>query len=96
MCLYTIYVGDPIIEGLGEDDAIAAYCLQLPGKTLYLTPLLAQTKFRTRGNKDGAVRAFYQLETEKLGTTLEIGGSKGTTVVCVNCMFLCECTSCGM
>lgn len=64
--LYT-YSGDPVIEGLGGDDATAAYCLQLPGKTLYLTPLLAQKKFRKRGNKDGAVRAFYQLEAEGLG-----------------------------
>ncbi len=30
----------------------------LPGKTLYLTHLLALKKFRKRGNKDGALRAF--------------------------------------
>ena len=66
---------------LGDDDATAVYCLQLPGKTLYLTPLLAQKKFRKRGNKEGAVRAMYQLEAEGLGKTIEVGGSKGTTVV---------------
>ena len=68
-------------EGLSDDDVTAAHCLQLPGKTLYLTPLLAQKKFQKRGNKEGAIRAFYQLEAEGLGTTLEVGGSKGTALV---------------
>ena len=48
---------------------------------LYLSLLLAQKKFRKHGNKEGAVRAFYQLETEELGKTLEIDGNKGTTAV---------------
>jgi len=33
----------------------AGFCLTLPGRTLYLTPLLALKKFRKKGNKDGAV-----------------------------------------
>ena len=49
-----------------SDDAIAAYTLLLPGKTLYLSALLNAKKFRRRGNKDGAIRAFYQLEEEGL------------------------------
>ncbi len=53
----------------------------LPGQTLYLTPLLTAKKFRNRGNKDGAIRAFVQLEEEGLGRTLVIGGSKGTNQV---------------
>ena len=69
------------MEGLGDDNATAAYCLQLPGKVLYLSPLLAPKKFRKRGNKDGALRAFYQLETEGLGKVLEVGCGKGTSVV---------------
>ena len=69
------------MEGLGDDDATAAYCLQLLGKVLYLSPLLAPKKFRKRGNKDGALRAFYQLETEGLGKVLEVGCGKGTSVV---------------
>ena len=69
------------MEGLGDDNATAAYCLHLPGKVLYLSPLLAQKKFRKRGNKDGALRAFYQLETEGLGKVLEVGCGKGTSVV---------------
>ena len=84
---YTYYIqaGDSVNEGLGEDDATAAHCLNLPGKTLYLTPLLAGKTFRKRGNKDGAVRAFYQLEAEGLGRIMEVGGSKGTAVVRMNC-----------
>ena len=66
-----------------EDDATAAFCLTLPGETLYLTPLLNGEKLRNRGNKDGAVRAFLQLEEEGLGRTLVIGGSKGTAQVIV-------------
>jgi len=42
----------------------AGYCLTLPGRKLYLTPLLRIKKFRKRGNKDGALSAFYQLEKE--------------------------------
>ena len=54
---------------------LLAYCL-----TLYLTPLLTANKFRNRWNKDGAVRAFAQLEDEGLGKTVMIEGSKGTQV----------------
>ena len=64
-----------------QDGDTAAYCLTLPGRTLYLTPLLAQKKFRKKGNKDGAVRAFYQLQEEGLGKVLEVGGNKGTSSV---------------
>ena len=38
-------------------------------------------KFRKRGNKDGALTAFYQLQAEGLGKLLEVGGSKGASVV---------------
>ena len=38
-------------------------------------------KYRKKANKDGAVRSFFQLENEGLGKTLEIGGTKGTTLV---------------
>ena len=39
-------------------------------------------KLRKRGNKDGALRAFYQLETEGLAKVLEVGcGSQGTSGV---------------
>ena len=69
-----------------QDVDTAGFCLTLPGQTLYLTPLLALKKFRKRGNKDGAIRAFYRLQEEGLGKVLEIGGNKGTSSVSV-CMF---------
>ena len=80
-------------DNISDDDAIAAYCLTLPGETLYLTPLLAAKKFRNRGNKDGAVRAFLQLEEEGMGKTWVVGGSKGTTQVrseTLFTVFLCQ------
>ena len=67
-------------------DTAGFFCLTLPGQTLYLTPLLALKKFRKRGNKDGAIRAFYCLQEQGLDKVLEIGGNKGTSSVSV-CMF---------
>ena len=52
-----------------------AYCLLMPGKILNLSYLLRLKKFRKRGNKDGAVSAFYQLQDAELGRVIEIGGS---------------------
>jgi len=40
-------------------------------------PFTCREKFPKRGNKDGAVQAFYQLEAEGLGRIMEVGGSKG-------------------
>ena len=79
MCYSVWDKMNPLIP-VCEDDAIAAYCLTLPGQTLYLNPLLQAKKFRKRGNKDGAVRAFLQLEEEGLGKTPVIGEGKGTQV----------------
>ena len=63
-------------------------CLTLPGRKLYLQPLLVTKKFRNRGNKPGAITAFYKLESEKLGKVLEITNSKGNTMVNY-CLYLC-------
>ena len=68
-------------EVTDEDGCTAGYCLSLPGRTLYLTPLLAMKTFRKRGNKDGAIKAFYRLEEEGLGKVLEVAGSKGSLAV---------------
>ncbi len=69
-----------------SEETAAEYCLNLPGKTLYLTHLLALKKFRKRGNKDGALRAFQSLDKEGLGKLVQVGSSKGshssTTVSC--------------
>ena len=60
---------------VGEEAVQHAYCLLLPGKILNLSYLLRLKKFRKRGNKDGAVSAFYQLQYAELGRVIEIGGS---------------------
>lgn len=73
--------GDYSTDVKNEEDSTAGYCLTLPGRKLYLTPLLSMKKFRKRGNKDGAIAAFYQLEAEGLGKVVEILGSKGTSTV---------------
>ena len=44
----------------------------------FLTPLLAQKKFCKRGNKEGTLKAFCQLEEDGLGKPLEVTGSKGS------------------
>ena len=50
--------------------------------TIHLTPLLKEKKYRgKRGNKDGAIRAFYQLEEEGLGQVIEVEGGKGSSTV---------------
>lgn len=104
MCSYSTFSVDAGDHSntISEDDTTAAFCLTLPGETLYLTPLLNGKKFRNRGNKDGAVRAFLQLEEEGLGKTVIIGGSKGTaqvsiiyTHVCV-CLLCTQCTFCAL
>ena len=64
-----------------DDKANAAYCLTLPGKKLYLQPLLGQKKFRHRDNKRGAVKAIYLLEKEELGKVIELRSSKSSVVV---------------
>jgi len=69
-----------------DETSTAAYCLLLPGKKLYLKALLDMKKFRKRGNKEGAVAAFYRLEEEGLGKVYEVSNCKGTAVVCMNIM----------
>jgi len=47
-------------------------------------------KFRNKGNKDGAVLAFEQLEQEGSGKMVAVEGSKGVTSVskyCFHCTF---------
>ena len=43
--------------------------------------MTGQKKLRKGGNKDSALRAFYQLETEGRGKVLEVGCGKGTSGV---------------
>ena len=64
-----------------NDKGNAGFCLMLPGRKLYIQPLLAMKKFRHRDNKRGAVRAIYLLEKEGLGKVIEIRNSKSSIVV---------------
>jgi len=59
---------------VSDDDATAADCLLLPGKTMYLSHLPHLKKFEEKGNKDGYTKAFHKLEEEGLGKVLEVGG----------------------
>ena len=63
-----------------KTEAVATFCLTLPRKELYLSPLLAMKKFKYKGNKEKAVAAFVMLESDGLGTLLEVGGSRGAMV----------------
>ena len=83
MCVITALEpsGTPTPSEGNETTNIPAYCLLLPGKKLFLKPLLDLKKFRNRGNKEAAVAAFYRLEEEGLGKVLEVSNSKGTAVV---------------
>lgn len=60
-----------------------AFCLLLPGKNLHLSTLLAQKKFRQRGNKDGALNAFRALESAGLGKLKTEEKDRGTAEVYV-------------
>ena len=59
----------------------ATLSLLLPGKVLYLNALLAQRKFRDRGNKAGDVRGFEALQEDKLGKLVSIKPQRGATMV---------------
>ena len=87
---YFIHAGTPTsqsqLQESSEDEATAAYCLTLPGRKLYLTPLLSMKKFRK--SKEGAIRVFSKLEEHGLGKVLELSGSKGTSTVCMDCNVL--------
>lgn len=61
--------------------SLAAYCLQLPGKQLHLSALLAAKKFRGRGNKIAALAAFRTLEEAGLGQFVTQESHRGTAAV---------------
>ena len=57
-------------------------CLLIPGKTLHLNALLSMRKFRDRGNKAGAVKAFELLEEDGLGKVVSTKPQRGASMVC--------------
>ena len=71
-----------------DDKANAGFCLTLPGRKLYIQPLLFMKKFKNRGNKRGAVKAIILLEQEGLGRVIQIRSSKSSVMVsCCGCSF---------
>ena len=78
MTFFNISVDLTNEEPKESEGSTAAYCLNLPGKTLFLSHLLSLKKFRKRGNKDGAIKAFFKLEEEGLGKVLEIPSLKAS------------------
>ena len=60
-----------------------AYTLLLPGATLNLSALLMRKKFVGKGNKEGAVEAFRELEKAGLGKLVEMKAQRGTACVSV-------------
>ena len=65
----------------------ATMSLLLPGKKLYLNALLAQRKFRDRGNKAGAVRGFETLQESNLGRLISLKPQRGATTVRCNTLY---------
>ena len=57
-------------EGPSTSATNATFSLLLPGKILYFNALNEQQKFRGRGNKDGAKKAWQHLEDAGLGTLI--------------------------
>ena len=87
VCTHELTISDTQETVQCTGSSAAALCLKLPGKNLYLTPLLKAKKFRNVGYKTGAMSAFRELETAQLGTVEELGAGKGTrTVSCINCI----------
>ena len=66
---------------ISQDREVAAFCLLLPGKMLYISALLATKRFRYKGNKEGAVRAIKMLEEAGIGRVIEDKPPRGATMV---------------
>ena len=56
----------------------AAFSLLLPGRILYLSVLLSQTKFKSRGNKAGALAGWRLLDKSGLAKIVEVKAQRGT------------------
>ena len=66
---------------VSQDKQVAAFCLLLPGKMLYISTLLQLKRFRYKGNKEGAVRAIKMLESAGMGRVFEDKPTRGATAV---------------
>ena len=59
----------------------ASFSLLLPGKVLYLSVLLMQTKFKSCGKKAGAIARWKLLHDSGLASMVEFKAQKGTDKV---------------
>ena len=64
-----------------DSSSATAHSLRLPGRKLYLTPLLKAKKYRNFGNKQGALAAWEELERSGLETVERTEASKGISMV---------------
>ena len=64
-----------------QSSSNAKYCLLLPGSSLDLSALLACKKFRSHGNKEGALTAMRVLEENGLGRLVKKGSHRGASAV---------------
>ena len=78
MCLCSIDVPCGVSAEKALVTKNATFSLLLPGKILNLTALSQQRKFKGRGNKPGAVKAWILLHEDNLGTMKEIKARRGT------------------
>ena len=66
-------------------ESTASFCLsKLQGKRLDLGSLLASKKFRGRGDKEGALVAFRELEKAGMGRLITSGATSGASSVCMH------------
>ncbi len=61
------------------EDTICHHTILLPGRNLYLTPLLDKKKYRGKGNREGALLAFRTLQETGLGDIHTVPGTKVCT-----------------
>ena len=81
LCLHMLAQSKTVDPSEKQAVGNAAYSLLLPGKTLYLSVLLSQTKFKSRGNKAGALAGWKLLETSGLAKVVEVRAQRGTDKV---------------
>ena len=60
---------------------VSGYTILLPGKALDISAIVKAKKFKSRGNKPGALEACKRLKEAGMGKLVELGKSRGTAMV---------------
>ena len=71
ICSTLLHLAEKDKGKAGSDYSVATYTLPLPGTILNFFNLLVKKKFAGKGNKEGAVEAFQQLEEAGFGKIVE-------------------------